>query len=255
MKQELLLQQLQRAGLTGNEAKVYAVLLHHEGLPGGEVAKKAAIDRSLAYTLLNNLKDKGLVTFAIKNRRKQFYAAEPENLLTPVKEREWFLESLIPDLKKIRPHERSKQSFKVYEGVEGIKSYVQLYLREKDVGSFGGTGKLYDFLMKNVPHFIREARQAEARLRVIGTKESHIHHLNGTLGAEVRLLPAVSPATTVVTDSFVAMHLITDQPFAIVIENEEIIESYWNYFEFLWEQAEPVLSRHHNSPKATNSRE
>lgn len=236
-------QKLQKAGLTGNEAKVYAVLLHHKGLAGGDVAKKAAIDRSLAYTVLNNLKDKGLVTFAIHNRRKQFQAAEPENLMTPVKEREHFLASLIPELKRIRPSETVQQSFKVYEGVEGIKSYVQLFRGKKQLGAFGGTGKLYDFIEKHIPHFIREGSRAAIRIRIITATSFEKHPLNDTLGAEVRALPAVSPATTTVTDDFVAMHLITEHPFAIVIENDEIVKSYWNYFEFLWGQAKSLQKR------------
>jgi predicted DNA-binding transcriptional regulator len=232
-----LQEKLRSAGLTGNEAKVYAVLLHHCGLSGGDVARKVSIDRSLAYTLLHNLADKGLVTFEVRNTKRHFFAADPENLLTPVRQREHLISALVPQLRSITPVRAQDQSFRVFEGIEGMKAYANLLLTQKSYLSFGGTGRFYDLIMQHAPHLVRAALDKKRRGRVIGSTQFLAHPLNKLLGIRVRYLPTLSPATTTVCDDFVAIHLITDKPFALIIKNREVVEGYRNYFEFLWKQA------------------
>ena len=92
---------LRIAGLTGNEAKVYAQLLKKGSLSANELAKKIGIDRTLTYTVLNHLIERGLVNYVIKKNKKFFEAADPENLLNPIKEKEAFIKDLIPELRRI----------------------------------------------------------------------------------------------------------------------------------------------------------
>src|SRR4030042_4275062 len=99
---EALKEQLTKAGLTRNEAKVYLELLKSEELTANELSKKISTDRTLTYTLLNNLIEKGLVSYIIKQNKKFFKGKKPENLLNPLKEREVFVNYLIVELNKIK---------------------------------------------------------------------------------------------------------------------------------------------------------
>ncbi|MCK5632701.1 hypothetical protein KAH94_03060, partial [bacterium] len=50
-----ILEQLKIAGLTNNEAKVYLALLKIGQTNANILAKETSLDRSLTYTILNNL--------------------------------------------------------------------------------------------------------------------------------------------------------------------------------------------------------
>ena len=65
-------EKLRKAGLTGNEAKVYLELLRKGALSANDLAKKISMDRTLTYTVLNHLIEKGLVNYVIKEKKKFF---------------------------------------------------------------------------------------------------------------------------------------------------------------------------------------
>src|SRR3989344_8110701 len=63
---------LQKAGLTRNEAKVYLLLIQEGAMIANALAKRSHIDRSLTYTILNNLTNKGMVTATYQQTKKHF---------------------------------------------------------------------------------------------------------------------------------------------------------------------------------------
>ncbi|MFH1649211.1 MAG: helix-turn-helix domain-containing protein [Candidatus Woesearchaeota archaeon] len=230
---------LKKAGLTGNEAKVYSVLIQCLGLPAGEVAKKAGLDRSLTYTVLNNLVNKGMAYYALVDNKRSFYASDPVNLMNPLEQNLDFIKELIPKLKAITPKNEDEMQFRIFEGVEGMKAYGRLMVTQTEADSFGGTGKFYDFMLEHAPHLVGKAVNTASNGRIIASTQFGSHELNKKLGFQLRLLPAVSPATTVICPDFVGIHLMTDRPFAILIESKEVVKGFKAYFEFLWNIAKP----------------
>jgi len=63
---------LRKSGLTGNEAKVYFELLRKGSMSANDLSKKIGMDRTLTYTVLNHLIEKGLVNYVIKKNKKFF---------------------------------------------------------------------------------------------------------------------------------------------------------------------------------------
>lgn len=236
-----LLEKLRKADLTGNEAKVYSVLLRYTGLSGGDIARKARVDRALTYSLLNTLVDKGLASFAIKGTTKRFYAADPSNLLNSVKEKEHHITQLIPELLAIQPQQSHEQTVVVFEGIEGMKSYAKLFVGSKKIYSFGGTGKggLYSIIKTHAPHLIRILRKQKSKVKILLASPVD-QQLVQEWNEPVRVLPASSPVTTVIADDFVGIHAGGDKPFAILMKNTEIVQGYLSYFTFLWKQATPL---------------
>ena len=78
---------LRTAGLPGNQVKVYLELLKKGSLSANQLSKDLNMDRTLVYTVLQHLMEKGLVNHIIKSKKKFFGAADPENLLNPLKEK------------------------------------------------------------------------------------------------------------------------------------------------------------------------
>lgn len=229
-------ERLQKAGLTGNEAKVYLESLKRGSSSANDLAKKIGMDRTLVYTVLNHLIEKGLVNYVVKANKKFFSPADPENLLNPVKEKETFIQDLVPELKKIEKIQEIPQEIHVYEGKEGLRVLVNLMLKAKEYCAFGSTGRAF-YELYEIPVIAKKVMKANIAVRIIGNSK-----LKGTppfayKRFEYRFLDIGSEATTNIFGDYVAIHLIKQKPLIIIIKNKLIAQTYKNHFEVLWKIA------------------
>jgi len=229
-------EKLRKAGLTGNEAKVYLELLRKGALSANDLAKKISMDRTLTYTVLNHLIEKGLVNYVIKEKKKFFEAAEPENLLNPVTEKEIFIKDLVPELKALEKIKETVHEINVYEGKEGLRTLLRELMKNKNFCSFGATGRLWDLLYE-APALAKEAEMKGLTGRIIITSSYKKHPMTKIKALQIRYLDVKSEATTTILKDKIAIHLIKEKPVIIVIKNKEIAESYQNHFEILWKIA------------------
>ncbi|MFC1723621.1 TrmB family transcriptional regulator [Nanoarchaeota archaeon] len=229
---------LKRAGLTGNESKVYLELLKRGELNGSELAKKVTLDRSLTYTLLNNLVDKGLVSYVIKKKKRFFRATDPSNLVTPIETKLMEIKNLIPELKEIEKLATIPQAVRVYEGKEGMKILLQEMLRAGELLFFGGSYRSYDVLKWEMPHYEKLIKKISFPIRGIVHK-SYLNHPGMDLpSSDIRFLEDVkSDATTTIFGDSIAIHVLLEKPFVIIIKNKIVNQGYRNYFEFMWKHA------------------
>ena len=97
---------LEAGGLSEKEGRIYLELLKAGPINANVLSKLLDIERTVTYNVLNKLIQKGLANYIVKDGKKLFNAAEPENLLKPLKEKEEILNALIPKIKalqKIKP--------------------------------------------------------------------------------------------------------------------------------------------------------
>jgi len=64
-------EKLLESGLTRNEAKVYLELSKKGESSANQIAKELGIDRTLTYTILNHLIEKGQVTYIKKENKSK----------------------------------------------------------------------------------------------------------------------------------------------------------------------------------------
>src|SRR3989344_9541248 len=79
---------LREAGLTEGEIKTYLALLEIGSSTTGPILEKTGIARSIIYTILEKLIQKGLVIVIIKEKTKYFQAADPRKIIDYLDERE-----------------------------------------------------------------------------------------------------------------------------------------------------------------------
>lgn len=229
-------QKLQKAGLTGNEAKVYLELLKQEELSANELSKKISIDRTLAYNLLNHLLEKGLVSYIIKENKKFFKAEAPENLLNPIKEKEVFVTDLISQLSKIEKIQDTPYEIKIYEGKEGLRTFTKLLLKQRDLCSFGATGRAYDYFY-DMPALVKQIEKRGFNARIITSSKYKQHPMIKIKGVQTKYLDIKSEASTSIFGDYLSIHLLTQKPLIILIKNKEIAKSYQSHFNILWKSA------------------
>ncbi|MFT4283170.1 MAG: TrmB family transcriptional regulator, partial [Candidatus Woesearchaeota archaeon] len=171
-----LKEDLERAGLTGNESIVYLELLQSEEISAYDLSKKLTISRTLVYELLNSLIEKGFVSFVQKNNKKYFNASNPKNLLNPIKEKEIFIQDLIKKLEKVEKKQKTSNQINVYEGKQGLRNTLKTLIGDVEFCSFGATGKSYDYLYE-APRLAKEFDNAKVNRRIILAKKYKDHEI------------------------------------------------------------------------------
>jgi len=232
---EEILEKLRKTGLTGNESKVYYELLKKGQLSANETAKNIGMDRTLTYTVLNHLIEKGMVSYVIQGNKKLFNASSPENLLNPIKEQEAYIQDLLPDLKSLEKSIGIVQEISVYEGKEGIRAFARVLMKHNCFDSFGATGRAYDLLIE-APRLAKEIEKSKTKIRLITHSKNKKHPMK-IKNCDVKYLDLKSEATTTIFGDYIAIHLIKEKPSIILIRNKYIAESYKNHFEVLWKAA------------------
>ncbi len=233
---EKLKEKLTQAGLTGNESKAYLELLKNEELTANELSKKISTDRTLTYTILNHLIEKGLVSYITKQNKKFFKAEKPENLMNRIRKKEFLVKDLIIELNKIQKQTNLPYEIKVLEGKEGLRTLFGIILKNKHFLSFGGTGRAYDKLYE-IQALAKKMKKEEYSGKMILQEKYRGHEVTKQNIIKTKYSNAKAEATTVIFGNYVSIHLAKEKPLIILIKNKDIAESYKNHFEQLWKIA------------------
>lgn len=146
---------LTNIGLSEKESKVYLGLLELGTQPASTIAKKADINRTTCYVILNSLIEKGLVTTFNKASIKYFSASEPDNLMKFLKQQKkkldrysQELEDNIDNLYQIEQESTSKPKLIVFDGFESSKNIYNDILDAKEIFSIENTANRPEKLSK-----------------------------------------------------------------------------------------------------------
>ena len=73
-------EQLEKIGLSPNEAKCYLTLIKIGSASANEISRKSGIHRVSVYDALRGLREKGLISQIMKSNKLLFEAANPERI-------------------------------------------------------------------------------------------------------------------------------------------------------------------------------
>ncbi len=232
---------LKNAGLSEHEAEVYAKLMEHRICTASALAKIVRLNRTTTYLQLDRLKDLGLVSYVIKNGKRYFQPADPQKLIDMLDERKKKITEIVPVLRSLRG-ETPQHRTEVYEGLEGVKTFYEDVIKtEKDVSAFGVTGKAFEVLKYNFPHYLKRFKKAGIRARYISNLDARKALKEGlNKNFEIRFLPkeVIADVTTVIYGNKIAIQsLVDEQFFVIVVDHAPTKKSYQMYFDFLWKMS------------------
>lgn len=246
------LETLKKAGLSGNEIKVYLALLKLGSVTTGEIIKKTELHRAGVYDTLERLMDKGLVSYVIRANRKYFEASSPDNLIEVIEKKEKELEEdkkkiqkIIPELDAMRLLSKEPQEVTLFKGNKGIQSVLEHMLCAKKILALGGYSEEAEgiqFCLKYIlPRFHIQRIKKKIQMNFIFPKRSMKRglELKKMSLTEVRMLDEEFASLTGIQiyKEFVSIILWSKNPIAIRIRSKEIADSYRQYFEYLWKQA------------------
>lgn len=246
---------LERFGLSQSEAKAYLALIELGSSLAGTVTKKANINRSNCYDALERLIDKGLVSYVIKANRKYFHAETPRKFLELIKEEKSKLSKKEDEIRSIIPNLVAKASFckekpeaRIYRGKKGIKSIFEDILRYKEYWVFGSSGKFKEVLGPFFKQFQKRVKEQRIKCKLLASEK--VRDTNIVSHAETRFLPKeyITLISTILYGNKVAIISWTENPVGFLLQDKQTVDSYKNYFRFMWDVADSLY-------KPTKSRE
>jgi HTH-type transcriptional regulator, sugar sensing transcriptional regulator len=244
---------LKEAGLTEGEIKVYLALLETGSSTIGPILEQSGITKSIIYRILDKLIKKGLVSYIIKEKTKNFQAAQPNKLLEYIDSREKQLQlnknkiqEMIPQL-LLKQQLTKKSEANIYEGFKGLMTaYENRYQKLKK----GEEVVLYGLPPEQPGFHHAYWKKNHQKLSQLGIRCRMLYHPNVTDKNlkdrnKYKYCIAKRMPFNIDTPSWVMIYkdvtLIAipqgDMPFAFEITNEQVADSFRNYFEFLWKIA------------------
>ena len=240
---------LKEIGLTDNEIKVYLTMLEEDENLASTIAEKTKINRSLMYTILNNLMEKGMISCVIKENRKYFMATDPKKILDVLREKEEIIKQqeeavkqLIPNLRKLKLPKKEDVKVEIYKGKEGLKTLLEDMLKtDKEYWCLGYSALSFDILPYYIAHWHKKRIKMGVK-RLIITKEQMRNNEAMKLPLTIaRYVPDALniPISTMIYSNKVWIMLPSgkDDHISILIESDKVSNSYRNYFNLLWKIA------------------
>ena len=224
-----------KSGMSDGEAKVYLALLELGPSLAGRISRKTGTHRRNVYDITERLIKKGLVGYIIQNNRRLFEAVSPEKVLYSIKEKEKDFVEALPNLKLIYERAKEKHETNFYKGTEGLKSIFRDQLddnKQKEILILGASKSAFDVLPFYFKWYDKDRAKKKIKVKIIASEEFE----KKIPLSEIRYLPEkyANPLAINIYKDKVALILWRKNPFAILIKEEEIANSYRQYFELMW---------------------
>ena len=232
-------QALQSFGLTEAEVSLYISLLKTEESTASALAKTTNTNRTFTYDRLKKLHELGLVSYIIKDNKKYFKAADPSQLLAILKEKEEQIQTILPELEKLKTEHKPGPEVEIFSSKKGIRTALNLILREKREVLIHGSMNKFHETMESFYEIWNKRRQKENILAKVLTNEEADLPL-----AETDLLTEEEKTSTT-TFTFGNKTIIvwwSDLPTAILIESDEIARDNTAIFNNIWEREIKIYS-------------
>jgi len=245
---------LEELGLTPGEIKVYLALVKLGETTSGPLVEESGVSVSKIYNVLNRLARKGLASHIMKKKVKHFKAADPNRLLDylqekeeKLKEQENSLKRLIPELDILKGTAITEETAQVYDGLKGIQT-----ARERTLNIMKKGDEMWIIGIAKTPYegmMTRYFREYHKRRYTKGIRCKYIYNEyarkpHGETSAKYPLSEVRYMKEGLITHSWMEIYADTvtiginkEKSFSVVIQNQEVADSFKIYAQLLWSMA------------------
>lgn len=245
------LDQLKELGLSKGEINVYTALLDLGNSGLNNIQEKTGIERRNIYDILNKLIEKGFISYIIEKGKKTFQITNPSKIIDEIRKKQASLELLqekIPQINELFNVSKVDIGAEVYRGNESMKNLLTEILDYKESYWLGGNNfnqmkSITKEMVRWFNHWMNkriEQKHCMYDLIQRGTILEGLYYGHTRKQKknylEVRRLPKdfISPMVIIIFGNKVAQVLWSKQPFAFVMNSDEINKSFMNYFNYFW---------------------
>jgi sugar-specific transcriptional regulator TrmB len=228
---------LEDIGLTKGEIKVYLSLLESGPSTAGMILERANIQNSVFHFNINRLIEKGLVSYVKMNKFRIYKAADPENFMIYLKDKEKQVKDLLPELKARQKQKKQGQEVELFEGIKGITTLLNALIEDAKRGDeflffapeltkseeIQKFYEMYDIKRHSRGLIIKGI--APKKLKPLFQKRKYL---------KMKYTDMPVPANTGICDNKMAIMTWGEKPTGVLITSEEIIQKQKDFFNALW---------------------
>ena len=239
-----LINTLKDIGLTEKEAIVYLASLSLGPGNVAQIAQSSGIKRTTVYSVLELLKQKGLIRMDLKGWKTLFVAENPEKLELIVDQMRSEVRKTLPEFASVYNLHSSGAFIKYYEGLESVKGVYNELLKEvKNHDDYLVIGDLHKWLEQDHDFFLDFAKRRaklDINIRILD-QESLVARehkkFERNFNEKIKIMPESFKITTnmVILPHKVVINQLTPPILAMVIENDSIVKMNRELFEMIWQ--------------------
>lgn len=246
-----MIDHLQKLGLNPKEAAVYLASMELGiASPVSTIAKKANINRTTTYDILDQLVQKGVVISQTKRGGRYYEALPPAKLIAYLKEQSEKYARLANEADQLLPelntHYRlsSRPRVYFYEGDEGlIRVYEETLTSSEEILAYASDQANQDAIPWYFPKYYQRRAAKKIPIRALfpdTKKDRERHSLDSQELRQSRILPKDKLDFTPEINFFDNKMMIADwkEKLGIIIESPEIVKVFKQTFELAWEASE-----------------
>lgn len=245
-----LLKLLENTGFTEKEARVYLALLELGKGDVSDIAKASDLKRSIIYVLLEGLMKRGYVSELPNQKINTYQAIDPSVILGQLKSVTKNFSEMLPIFRTLHNKGGKRPKITYHETKEGIWRTYQEMNQSKEAFFISS----YDKIDKIFPGAIKEWLGLYKK-KIISLKARHLVANNPfdletmqkfmEADQEVRYLPEVKEFSMDLTlyENKLAITSLEDEPFIVVIESQELVNSIRPIFEIAWKSGKEVSAQ------------
>ncbi len=238
-----LVDTLKDIGLTENEAQIYYACLALGPATVLKISKSAQVKRTTVYSVVESLKQKGLMRIEIRGFKQLYVAEDPEKLEGILERRREEFKKNLPEFAALYNLKGGEGFIKYYEGLEAIKSLSEGLVRDirpkENYMIISDQKKWYELDPKFFQEFTERRAKKDINVRLIlqdSPVAREFKKFERNYHQKTRLLPkdVVLDIDIITTPQRVLFHQLIPPIMAIVVENKSLIRANQELFEIIW---------------------
>ncbi|MCR4334420.1 MAG: hypothetical protein NUV47_01670 [Patescibacteria group bacterium] len=240
---------LQSFELSNKEADVYIGLLELGHGTVSQISRKAGINRTTGYDILDTLFNKGLVNISGKEPKSEYSVEPPEaivkylkNKIDDTNEQIKKAELLIPQLRSVEAGQ-NRPKIKFYEGSDGLKHvYEDTLTSSEAIRAYANVDDMHKGLPNYFPAYYKRRAEKGIAIRAIVPKtptgeERGTHNIEEK--REIAFVPPdkyyFSPEINIYDNK--VMIASWKEKLGVIIESAEIADAMKKIYELAWAEA------------------
>lgn len=229
---------LEEIGLTNGEIKIYLALLELGSSTAGEIIRKSSMQNSVFHFCVNRIIEKGLVSYTKKGKIRIYHAADPENLIIYLKDKEKDIEEILPNLKAKQNIRKERQESEVFEGIKGVITLLNILIEDAKRGNEflffpADVGEKNEEIQKFYERYDWKRKSKGLTTKGIATKNLK-SFFEKRKYLKMKYVDFPIPANTSICNDKMAMISWNEKPVGILIKSREIVEKQKNFFNSIW---------------------
>lgn len=239
---------LKSIGLGEKEAAIYLAALELGQETVSQIAKKAGIKRPTAYLILDSLSQKGLINTSSKGKKILYGAESPEKLNSIIAEKQRALKTAMPFLQALNNSHQTKPQIRFYEGQAGVRRIYDEIFAAREMRFWGSIKSMEKEFVDVLDWFVKKVKKEKPKVfdLLVGDEAGRVYaKKTASPNYEIRFLPEESKINidSVIFGDKLAFIAFSPNPHGLIIESEDIVNSFRALWQMAWNGAVRYKSR------------